>query len=826
MSAANNSNNGPTDSLPLINSVSTKSGENDLREVETESTHNVQITRYEDSVKAIDDVAPSLMPDHLWSGSNTLPDQGLKEVLSRSYQLDTFTWNSSPMGTDLVANMDVLEELLSVPQIVDKIKYFRYFRCKGVNVTVRINCTPWHYGCLVLSSTVNNSQAFHNNTSTNAAQYMNNRPVLLDASGMQAADYKIMWKDYRQWTTTKRGSNKQLMTFRMTVAVPLSMIGDSLIPARVSLYANFIEPEVAFPVDDVAFNSSIIFQSQSRKIKQSEEALDKSKNNSIMSSISSFADTAFDIVGSISEVAAKVAPLAALVADKPTTLRPMDRVMVFPGTDMPLTDGLDTGPKLAASPAANAGFQSGVIGEAIDNPSVYSLVRTPGFIGSQYFTSATAIGDRLDLIELCPRGQGYIVDVGDDTYITPTPLSWYSPLFRFWRGGLKIMFHFVTSAFITARLRFVWFPPSSTPPLTLTNYNTTGNYISEVVEVTGCMDHVITIPYISPTLYKQVANADDKTIWELLANQSGFSEDSGLGKLAIYLITPIVSVDSSIEPRITWIKYISAAEDFQFNSFAGQVFDDPDAMSYSFGTPNLSFQSQTSVFETFESPFRSIVDATVALERGLATAEEYNDLASLCKRYSVIEMYPSEASSTDYSATTTWSNFLFADGATDVKHFQQWITACFVNFRGSMRHKYVWREASDTGGYPTVVGAVIPNSAIPPRTQWFTFAPTIVSSMKMNNFFEFEIPYNTTIPFLTRELATGNLEEYGLNASLQLPVTDASVLTQVGVHAMAVGDDFAFGVYQAPPLVSIRFTPPPGKSLSDKSNNLPRIKQK
>jgi hypothetical protein len=87
--------------------------------------------------------------------------------------------------------LDVAQSLFGIPQIAEKLNFFTYFRVKAIKVTVRVNSTIFHYGTLVASSTVNNSHAFHNQTGTGTWQFMNCRPVLIDATTESAVDYLI-----------------------------------------------------------------------------------------------------------------------------------------------------------------------------------------------------------------------------------------------------------------------------------------------------------------------------------------------------------------------------------------------------------------------------------------------------------------------------------------------------------------------------------------------------------------------------------------------------------------------------------------------------------
>jgi len=560
--------------------------------------------------------------------------------------------------------------------------------------------------------------------------------------------------------------------------------------ARVTIFANFIEPQVTMPMAD-SITSPLFATAQSGRKKASEEARKKSESGSVVSDIKSFADTTFEVVNTVSEIAAKLAPLVAFMADKPSSLRPSDNVVVMPGTDLPGFHGLDNTVKLQGDPEGSAGFDPGVLGESIGNPSIYSCVQTPGIRGTFAFGSGVAAGTQLFSVALGTTGHSARVG---DTY-TVSPLSWYAPMFKFWRGGIKVFTHFVTSSFVTARLRIVWIPAGHSAPATIAD-NESGDYVSQVIEVTGCIDHAIMVPYVNDKIYKRTSSGPQETLSEYF-NDINTSVTTSLGTLVFYLVTPIVTVDSAIPATISALVWTSAAEDFKFSNYSGQ-FGTVDGEVIDFG----SAAAQTSVMGTFAAPFQPIVEATTSYELGIATSEEYQDVVTLGKRYSVERFFPSESLSIDYTGFSKWDRVVLKPASTGIQNAQQWLTAPFVNFRGSVRYKFFWNESFDNGTSPLIEGNY--RDPGPGVSFMFSNAPVFATNNKSNNYVSYELPWNTSVPFLYR---TDNSATERLDPKVTLPVTAASTLTPMGYVAVAFGDDFAVGVFQALPTVTI--TPPP-----------------
>lgn len=795
-SATNPSSGSPQESSTLAQPVSesTSGSGFDVKSPELAETTVVQLTEYHDVAEASTVAAPGVTADSIWSGTNTLPDQTLKTVLSRSYQLGVYTWTTAAAGTDIISNLDVITTLLAIPNIAEKVAYFRYFRCKGVRLTIRINATPWHYGALVASSTVNNSQDFHSSTTAGTYQYMNNRPVVLDASSADAVDYEIGWKNKNQWIT----NSVHFCTFRLTVASPLSMIGTAVNNARVTVFASFIDPEVALPTAD-----SITLQAQSRSMGR-EEAVKKSESNVVLSTVSSFADTVFDTFSTVSDVVSKLAPLAALVADKPSSLRGTEHVVVLPGTDLTHGHGIDTGVKLSLDPAASAGISTGVLGESMGNPTINQLVSMPGFLERFSFTTATAAGTMVWSHTLSLAGMSALSTAGAVTTITPTPLNWYAVLFKFWRGSLKFHIHFVASSFITARLRFVWIPAGCVAPATISD-NESGDYVSQVVEVTGSMDHSFTIPWISRTLYNTVM--DDYNMDEMFITGTT-TVNSSLGTIAVYLVTPVISVDSTVVPTVSGLVWVAGGEDMQFSNFSGML--EVDANDTVTVAPAPALEAQCSIYNSFASEFAPIIAATTSLEAGIATSESYHDVVTLGKRYAQKSLGAQSVSSTVYTDAFTWDvNSLFTPASgMPAGSFHKWLTACHVNFRGSVRFKVFWSPQHEVNTtMPSVWGAW--NEPTAGSSLSFSANPKFMTSSESNRFIEWEVPWNTRWPFLHRG---DNDDAVGLNSRVELPVSNATLNVPVAQYWFSFGDDFGMGVFQSPPVLVFTVVPLLGKT--------------
>jgi len=785
-----NTTNSSSSSAPLAKIIvgSEKEGEGQtLRSVSTVDTTTTHNTTYMDSEIHTENVQLGVTPDQLWVAQNPFPNEDLRVALSRSYLIDVVTWTSSSVGTNLsgFANVDIFATLLAIPNIAEHIAYYAYFRCKAVRVTVRVNATPWHYGVLVISSTVNNSYLYHNSTNAQSRQYMQNNPVLIMANQANAVDYDIPWCAKEQWSEVTNAHIVHPMTLRITVASVLSMLGSSLTDALVSVFANFVEPEVAFPVANSVSRTSVARRvtAQSHKEKRvNKEAQQKTEDFTMATSIRSFTDTTLEVFNSALSVAEKLGPYVAMVADKPTSLRPVQNVSLQPGSSMTHTRGLDTSIKLAADPEASTGVSHGSMGDVLGNPSLLQVIMTPGYSDRFSFTNSTAEGTKLVSIYIHPMNQIYKVSTGATENYTFGPMTWFAQLFRYWRGSIKVGIYFVSCTFITFRVRIVWFPEWVTPPATITD-NESGDYVSKVVEVVGSMLVEFSVPWICKDLYRQVVDPgiNLSLAWE--PDDYGVHFPNGI--VCVYLLAPLVTVNSSLVPTVNGLIYTAAGEDMQLAGLCTTLqFED--------NNDTYRVSPTSCVYKDFSRPFEPIIASTSSFEFGLASSEQFTDLVSLGKRFTQRALYPDVGASNNLTLLASDAFFLQNALIVGDSALTKWVSACHVNFRGSLRWKIL--QASYTAS--TAIGTATAGYYPIVNTKLVTSQATYVSENSVSKFYEVEVPYMEATPWVSRNLFSNS------NVRMTVPVTAALTTTMIGTKMLAFGDDFAMGVYQSPPWIA------------------------
>jgi len=231
----------------MNNGVSKSEDQEVTQPVET----TVQTTTFADNVGKQDmsREVPSIKTDAVL-GTDPYPDQGLRQILSRPYPVATFTWS----GTDGIGTpypwITFPDALFSIPNIQEKLQRFQYMRA-GIRISVRINGTAFHYGKLLLSwiphwnpsdSTTRPFQNMYTSSTLNGS--------ILSANTNVALEWLIPFTGPSNYWNLKDDSSAAAEGFmgivQPWVMHPLSLTGATATPElTVTIYANFVEPEVA-----------------------------------------------------------------------------------------------------------------------------------------------------------------------------------------------------------------------------------------------------------------------------------------------------------------------------------------------------------------------------------------------------------------------------------------------------------------------------------------------------------------------------------------------------------------------------------------------------
>lgn len=750
----------------------------DLRRVGDEEGRNIhqqELTKYED--RTINPMMVEAGPDYsqAWQVMGSTPSQNLGTVMSRSYAVGTITWSAAQAFKSQIGIFNFPQALFVVPQIAQLLNYFKFFRCKGIRLTVRLNSTVQHFGALVLSHCIGQtavSRVFQDED----MQTFNNDPHIISAMAQETVTIEIPWRIPRAFVSLPLSPAHDFIISRakLSVLFPLNADADAVSNVTVSVFAEFIEPELFGPRTAnfsplaVPFNEKKLvprkinesgFSSQGKRQNKESQAKDQ---DGILADVRDTFVGFMEVVKTGVEIANIVGPM---LADKPSTQMAPHGMQPYFGKDMPHGLGVDSGVKLSFDPGATLSMAN--IDTFSDELShnIYDIMKMPGFLMNGQITNALNPGDLIQEILVNP---GLMFTFGN--FHMHTYLSHMIQMFDFWRGSIRYWFRFCTSRFTTMRIRIVWIPGSDAVLPASISDDEVGDVVSMVIDVTGDTVVDFTVPYLNQNYYATNSSHDLYT-----------QPTTGVGKVGLYLVNECINADPDVTPMVYWACWTSAGSDFQVNSFYSAVLGGGGTtiQTTNLTPPLLKKINQSCVRAEFKRPAQPIIDSLGFVESGFVSPENFGDVESLVKRYYFRRVLSTTAIQyADWDTTTSDSNNL-------ANNTFNWIGLLFRYCRGAKRFKRIY-TGTETMWKLTL--NTIGNAADGP----VVYCPTATTRMM-----EFEIPYYTLYPYVS-------VDPYNTITSYNnLPfVTHSTTPFETGEKTYAsVGDDFRFSGIYSPPVV-------------------------
>lgn len=249
------------------------------------------------------------------------------------------------------------------------------------------------------------------------------------------------------------------------------------------------------------------------------------------------------------------------------------------------------------------------------------------------------------------------------------PLDWAYINSTQWRGSIKLMLQFFTSAFTSARYvleyinaeEFIGWESDYT------------NGIARVIDVKGDTTEMIELPWLSQNWWTQLRTP----------------------RVRLRLISEIASTTPSVDAQIYVVGWVAGGDDIQFAwpripYIAEWPWREP---------PPSENEAQSSIQEMFAQPFPPIAEGCMYdVDQGLCTNEALGLITDLCKRYS--EMEPSSTFDPTYIDGGMLDNF-FPAPVSGVQYgaWQSFLRTYFGLWRNCFLYRsggYKWREYPQT----------------------------------------------------------------------------------------------------------------------------------
>jgi len=719
----------------------------------------------------------------------------IHSALTRSYNVKTFTWPASYAFGAVLGTLQFPIDLAVFPFIQDKLSYYRYMRA-GVRVKLVINSTKFQYGALLVShcpfKDISDDSRF-----SNIYTMANCNPVVMSVQTGATVEFDIKWNGATEMYPISAGTS-QIGEVMIRVLHPLaSTSGDAPADVTVQAFASFINPEVSgFDPDSIVSTAGL--EMARRLLKQykveatsnaqsAPEPKKKGRSNNaeakekselgILSGISEGVRTIAPIVGMADPEFAPIAMIAGQVAgaltpifkslgmNKPSTLRAQQWTMDNYTADMFYGKGLDAAPKLALNPEAEVAVTPGLAGDSTPQPDVLDLCRKPSLRAVYTMTNAANPINVPIVIPLHPAECPALLS----DCLAPTNVAYWSSMFKYWRGSLKLMFLFNCSSFMTCRVRIVHNLAQSTVAVPT---NLLGDAVSKVVDITGDTTVEMTIPFIYPSLMVET-------------QQMGTNLPQGvqqMGYLQMSLVTPIMSNEPTNDPPLYVSMWVAAGEDFQLAEFTGphdfqyvltyppSVLSQHEAKKAQKLLRTKSASStvtQCDIGSAFKKTFPGLIPMKFSLVSGVASAEDETNLVTIGHRYyKRLPQIPVNAVRT--------VNPHVQEGTNDTL---VWLVSPFQFWRGAIRLAMLpptftyWTRSDNLSFHPQAGGMVCSSATAP--------------------------VHRGELPYFARDRCFETTFSMGVN---EYPAIEYEGAVEQQTY-YAMGDDFSVGCYIGPHIV-------------------------
>lgn len=652
-----------------------ESKKEDHREEVPSIQKNDHITDYDESVALVPARAePAGNPTQsLIPKLDPYPSAEIMTAITRSYQIHQFQWTPTDNeGADLYTG-EFPQDLFTVPFLADKLKYYSLFR-SGVKITLRFNTTKFQYGALIASwvpfydvTSVTPLSAADKFRDIYAMSQCNS--VLISAQQGQSVEIVIPWVNPHQW-----GSLEAVLsiigTLKIKVLHPLTSVGaNGPGYVYVSVFANFHNPEIAGFSPDISPPSAVTIRQARAKLRSqreaaqaqsgslqkhtaiskseggkpvSKEAEQKSSQGIISGSITEATKTIAPIIGSllpeaapvveaVGGIASMLSPIFSLLGlSKPTSEAAFVKMLQRVEPGLIHGRGLDEPIRLSLDPKNMIATTPGILGDHNPQPSLLSIMMKPSLVLNTSFTSATTTDNLLFELFCAPMGAKVASNVngsGEDQWQL-SYAAYYSQFAKYWRGSVRFQLRFVTSSFITARVRISHVNEALSSAISVVS----GDLVSRVVDIVGDTTVEVLVPYLTYEYYVPCRHPSDYVPFD------------DVGQLQVHLVNPVTTSDDSVSPTIYCSVWQSVGPDFRLMGYRDQLRPEtnlykrpavvPPKSKARVKTTTAEFITQCDMISEFKTKkFHGLQPASYMPEAALVNGEDFGTLQNLLHRY-------------------------------------------------------------------------------------------------------------------------------------------------------------------------------------------------
>lgn len=781
---------------------------------------------------------------HFFRDVDPLPDQHLRDILSRKYRIANFTWTSAQAVETIVYSAVMPKALLDTSQnLIEKINRFQYFRA-GVEFEFQIAGTMYHKGLLMAAILpfVKNPQTDLKLESLGAMSTCEH--IVISPSTNTTKTLSIPFRMFTtHWEHTLTSAEGYFGGLLVRVAVPLGQLNQqTTVSLSVAVFARFTNPEVMGPtLHAMAQSNDLKIPDQSginglnQVLDRVEKQTDKEANRKAKTGIVSKVLETASGVSSFLALTPIGGPIAAAVSaglgilgnvarkwgyDKPnniTTYTPaylstVNMLANGNGMNTQYTLGVDTENAISRRPED--------FGTFADETSISYLLTLPGMFVTGSFDSTDAAGTIITewynhpLLTWDPDPMNMELQL--------LPCSTLGMFFKYWRGSMKYHFRFVMNKFTVCKVRVSW---GINQAESIINAEGEGDFPSTVFEIGGGdTDISFSVPYLSH--YPYSVRHPFRGAMEAYMHA---------GYIRITIVNPTAALQANTDTSVNFIGWVSCGEDMDFqgpypNELVESGYDGMLLYTEPANEDVLDATAQSretcNIREIFKQEFPPLFVSRRSVMIKVNTGEHIRSLLTLLHRFMHVDTI---------TATVSDTNFYDMPGPISSGNYKPILFNImrywFLYFRGSLSYKLI--PDSNTTGLDCML--MVENSLTAPSStpvvsaQRHGIQGVCLENLRYKPAIEFSVPFYSQYPYRWRPWTyptqwRGILPHCRNGFTYHLHTYDTNLETLSLDVFMALSDDAQFGYPSGCPKLLLTSTLKTSKTEQKVKKAAPRLR--
>lgn len=590
--------------------------------VEATTTEKDGLTTFEDATPAEvnKEVKLAYLP------ANPFQDVPVGPILSRLHKVHEFTWASTAPAHTEIDSCQFPKLLTNITINSQTLSTYRYMRSK-LYIKCVLNTTAFHHGQLLVYWAPMNALSCKLKN-TNSLYVVSANPCqILSATAGNSIEFEI---PYMLPTLYWDMINYPVVSYpdlfcnmRFMVLSPLRALGSTANPSiNITCYAKFVDPEVA---GYLQIGATSEFRAQMMREQ----------------SIRSGLNTLQDIAKAVQPIAEKIEILPVIGSqvallnggmkfvgslNQPTSTNNVTTVLSRDDQHQ-FFGGLSNALVLSTTPQSMVSTKYQAFGDPRDYNLLSNLGSIPSIVYLSSFNTSMLVGAKIMEWPVHPLA----VATEDDTTFQiyyPTHLANYAKYFSLWRGPMKYKLCFITSKFVTCRVRLIW-----TTQHGATTDSGEGSVINHVIDIVGETEHNFSVPYLKDTIWSRCVDPNSPQF------NLTIPSDHCNGYLSLYLVAQPKTVGlSATDTNVDVVLWSAQGEGFQVQRLtpgSSSIYQDRVTTGPTPG--EFRAQSMFNPREDFQRQFDPIAPASYIAYVNVTTAENYTTVMDILRRPTEIE---------------------------------------------------------------------------------------------------------------------------------------------------------------------------------------------